>query len=141
MASTGLAAFDRTVQKTNEWLDELMAFHDGLDRERAYLAFRATLHTLRDRLPPEEVVQLGAQLPMLIRGFYYEGWRPTGKPLKERHKEEFLDHIGEALAGYGLGRPEEVARGVFRVLAHRISNGEMEDVRHSLPKEIRELFD
>jgi hypothetical protein len=54
---------------------------------------RATLHALRDRLTVEEVAQLGAQLPMLIRGFYYEGWDPTGKPLRERHEEQFLVRI------------------------------------------------
>ena len=54
MAMTGLASFDKTIQKTNEWLEELMASYDGLDREKAYLALRATLHTLRDRLPVED---------------------------------------------------------------------------------------
>lgn len=140
MAMTGIATFDRTVQKTNEWLHELMAFHDGFDREKAYLALRATLHALRDRLTAEEAAQLGAQLPMLIRGLYYEGWRPAGKPIKSRHKEEFLGELEKALEGYRLGRAEDVARGVFRVLNHRISAGEMEDVRQSLPREIRELF-
>lgn len=139
--STGVAVFDKTVQKTNEWLNELMAFHDGCDRQKAYLVLRVTLHTLRDRLPPEEAVELGAQLPMLIRGFYYEGWRPTGTPVKERHKDEFLRHVDDALRGYDLGRPEDLVRGVFRILAHRISTGEMEDIRHVLPREIRELFD
>lgn len=137
---SNIAVFDRTVQKTNEWLNDLMAFNPGYDPEKAYLALRATLHTLRDRLTPEEAAQLGAQLPMLIRGFYYEGWRPTGKPVKERHREEFLSHIEEALDRWEFGPAEDVARSVFQVLAHRISEGEMEDVRQILPKEIRELF-
>jgi uncharacterized protein (DUF2267 family) len=38
---------------------------------------RATLHALRDRLIIDEVAQLSAQLPMLIRGLYYKGWDPT----------------------------------------------------------------
>jgi uncharacterized protein (DUF2267 family) len=33
------------------------------------------LHALRDRLPPEIAVHLSAQLPMLVRGIYYEGWK------------------------------------------------------------------
>ena len=63
---------------------------------KAYMALRTVLHALRDRLTVEEAIQLGAQLPMLIRGFYYEGWNLKGKPHKERHKEDFLDHIKKA---------------------------------------------
>lgn len=140
MTTTGVATFDRTVQKTHEWLNELMSLMDWDDKDKAYLALRATLHTLRDRLTPAEAIELGAQLPMLIRGFYYEGWRPNDKPLKERHIEEFLSHIEEALDGYRLGRPEDIARGVFKVLRHHVSDGEVRDIRHILPKEIRALF-
>jgi len=64
------------------------------DRQLAYAALRATLHALRDRLTVEEAVQFGAQLPMLLRGMYYEGWTPSGKPLQE-DREEFLAHIQE----------------------------------------------
>lgn len=76
---------------------------------------------------------------MLVRGFYYEGWHPTGKPLKERHREEFLAHIEKALATHRLGLSENVARGVFELLNRRISEGEMEDIRRILPEPIREL--
>jgi len=55
------------------------------------------LHATRDRLPVEEVAQLGAQLPMLLRGSYYEGWVPARAPLKERRREQFLARIEEEL--------------------------------------------
>jgi len=48
------------------------------------------LHAVRNRIGPENAAHLGAQLPMLIRGLYYEGWDPTGKPTKERHEAQFL---------------------------------------------------
>src|SRR6267143_3288633 len=98
MSATGLEVFDTTLQKTNSWLNNLMRGLDWQDRNKAYLALRVTLHGLRDRLTVEEVAQLGAQLPMLIRGFYYEGWDPTGKPLKERHKEQFLARIAQEMS-------------------------------------------
>ena len=53
---------------------------------------------IRDPVVPtvNEVAALGVQLPMLVRGFYYEGWKPADKPLRERKKETFLTHISEA---------------------------------------------
>lgn len=136
-----MSTFDRTLQKTHMWLNELSAQMAWEGEEKAYAALRATLHALRDRLPPVEAAELGAQLPMLIRGFYYEGWTPTGKPLKERRKKQFLAHIDEELRDRRLGNPEEIARSVFKVLKHRITQGEMQDVTHILPREIRKLFE
>lgn len=145
MSATGLDVFDTTVQKTNSWLKDLIQVLNWPDdRHRAYSALRATLHALRDRLRVEEVAQLGAQLPMLIRGVYYEGWDPTHKPLRVRHKEQFLDSIALQLGGDGRFDDhvalERIARGVFTVLALRISSGEIEDVKHVVPDEIRSLW-
>jgi len=140
MSTTGLEGFDTTLQKTHLWLNDLMEELDWQDRHRAYLALRAVLHTLRDHLTLEEAVQLGAQLPMLIRGFYYEGWTLTGKPMKERHKEEFLAHIKSYFGDDERVDPERTVRAVFKVLSQRITEGEIEDVKHILPPQIRELW-
>ena len=140
MSATGLEVFDTTLQKTHRWLNELMLILQWQDRHRAYLAMRATLHALRDHLTVEETAQLAAQLPMLIRGFYYEGWDPTGKPVKERHLDQFLVRVGQYFDSESLGEIERIARGVFLVLATRITEGEIEDVKHVLPAEIRGLW-
>jgi len=76
MSQTGVAAFDSTIQTTNVWLHDIMERLGWQDRHRAYHALRAVLHALRDRLPVDQAAALGAQLPMLVRGFYYEGWHP-----------------------------------------------------------------
>ena len=95
---------------------------------------------LRDRLTVEEAAEFGAQLPMLIRGIYYEGWDPTRKPVKERHREQFLARIQQHFKGNGEINPEILAHAVFSVLAKRITGGEIEDVKHILPAEIRDLW-
>ena len=77
MSTTGLKVFDTTVQETNTWLRGLMENLHLTDRQEAYHDLRVTLHALRDRLTVEEAAHLAAQLPMLIRGLYYEGGTPT----------------------------------------------------------------
>jgi uncharacterized protein (DUF2267 family) len=140
MPATGLGVFDTTVQKTNSWLKELMQIMEWQDRQRAYFALRATLHTLRDRLTVDEVAQLGAQFPMLVRGMYYEGWDPSSQPVKLRHKRDFLVEVAERFINEATLDAEGIARGVFRLLDSRISEGEIEDIRQVLPAELKELW-
>jgi uncharacterized protein (DUF2267 family) len=85
-------------------------------------------------------MDLGAQLPLLVRGFYYEGWHPSDKPLKERKKAAFLAHIAAAFPNEPEVDPEQVTRAVFQVVAKHVTAGEIEDVKHMLPAEVRELW-
>jgi len=140
MGTTHRELFSNTLQKTHLWLKDLMEELRWDDQHRAYLALRATLHALRDRLTVDEATHLGAQLPMLIRGFYYEGWSPAGKPVKERRKEEFCAHVKEYFKKEEDIDAEQIVRGVFKVLAKRVTEGEIEDVKHILPPELRELW-
>lgn len=140
MSATGMAVFDDTVQKTNLWLKEIRAELALETTEEAYRALRAVLHTLRDRLIVEEAASLGAQLPMLLRGVYFEGWRPAGKPTKERHLAPFLEHISSQYVGPGAVDPERLTRGVFAILARHMPAGQIHDIRQGLPAEIRALW-
>ena len=137
---TGLDVFDTTVHKTHAWLHDIMQELGWEDRHKAYLALRTTLHALRDRLSVEDTAQLGAQLPMLIRGLYYEGWNPTGKPEKVRHKTAFLAPIRDHFRDDWQVDPEEVARAVLKVLTQHVSEGEIADIKHCLPAELRALW-
>ncbi len=140
MSNTGISAFDSTINTTNVWLRDLMDRLGWHDKHRAYYALRVVLHTLRDRLTVEQVAALGAQLPMLVRGFYYEGWHPGGKPVKERKKEVFLAPIAAAFRDHPKIDPEQIARTVFRIIAEHVSPGEVKHLRISLPGEIRSLW-
>ncbi|MBI3245457.1 MAG: DUF2267 domain-containing protein [Deltaproteobacteria bacterium] len=141
MSNTGLEAFDSTLQKTHIWLDDIMREMGWADeKQRAYLALRSVLHALRDRLTVAEAVDLGAQLPMLVRGFYYEGWKPASTPRKEHHKEEFLAHVKHSFKSDDYMDAEQIVRAVFRVLARHVSEGEIKDVQVTLPAELRALW-
>ena len=98
------------------------------------------LHALRGRLTVDEAADLSAQLPTLIRGIYYEGWKPAVVPVRERKREQFLSHVRESYKHDESVDVEEVVRAVFRVLTNRISSGEIDDIRHSLPTELSSLW-
>jgi uncharacterized protein (DUF2267 family) len=139
VSSTGLQVFDETLHKTNMWLKEI-AQELSMDRHGAYQVLRAVLHCLRDRLTINEAADLGDQLPMLIRGIYYEAWHPAGKPHKIRSRDEFLTGITTRIATKQSIDAENAARAVFRTLGNRVSPGEIRDVIHVLPEEIRTLW-
>ncbi|MFO7984820.1 MAG: DUF2267 domain-containing protein [Desulfatiglandaceae bacterium] len=142
MSMTGLDVFDKTIHITNEWLNDLMYEMNWTEKHKAYSAMRVCLHTLRDRLTVDEAVHLGAQLPLLIRGAYYEGWNPSTTPEKIRHKDEFLSLVQDAAKGSDLQTedPETTTRAVFKLLFHRISEGEIQDIKQMFPDELRELW-
>jgi uncharacterized protein (DUF2267 family) len=139
MSTTGLRTFDETLQLSNVWLNELMGQLNSDDKQRAYRALRAVLHALRDRLMAHEAVHLGAQLPMLIRGLYYENWHMRDAAPAERTKSAFLNHISAELRDPNVNA-EESAREVFALLVRKITPGEIEDVKRMLPPEIRALW-
>ena len=141
MGHSILEVFDASLQKTQVWINDLMGELGWQEQpQKACLALRTALHALRDRLTVEEAVHLGAQLPILIRGIYYEGWTLKGKPVKERHRSEFLDHVAAVFRDDETVDPEKVMRAVLKVLARHISAGEAENVKHLLPKALRELW-
>lgn len=140
MASSGLEVFDKTLQQTHEWLNDIAGRLDLQDRHDAYSALRAVLLALRDRLTMREAVHLGDQLPMLIRGVYYEGWKPDANPGAQRTGEAFLSRIQQNLRSHLRLDAAAIAHAVFQVLASRISQGEVDDVVQQLPVEIRRVL-
>lgn len=135
-----LGVFEKTQQKTAHWIEAVAHEMGTTDMERSYHVLRSVLHAVRDRLPTDEAVQLGAQMPMLIRGFYYEGWHPADKPERYRHKQDFLEHIAHDVPSLDPTQRERAATAVFSVLDQELAGGETKQVRHSLPAEIRELW-
>lgn len=131
---------DRTFHETHEWLNAL-ADEIGGDRTQAYHALRSGLHALRDRMTPDEAVHLGQQLPLLIRGIYFEDWQPSTTPHKTRTREAYLGAVADALAQDGATlAPEAAAQGVFALLKQRVDAGELGHVAAQLPGEVTEMM-
>ena len=62
------APVSHAIQVLQEWLKELRDKGELADEGAAYSVMRSVLHQLRDRLTPEEAVDLGAQLPSSCAG-------------------------------------------------------------------------
>jgi uncharacterized protein (DUF2267 family) len=140
MSATGLEVFDRTLQATNVWLDDIMRELNWSDRHKAYHALRTVLHALRDRLPADDSAHFAAQLPMLVRGMYFEGWRPAVVPVRERRRDEFLAHITDAFVFDVEADSAQILAGVLRVVERHLSPGAVSKVKSVLPEPIRQLW-
>jgi uncharacterized protein (DUF2267 family) len=134
---TGYATFDTTLAKTNGVLKQIEESY-GWPKERrnqSYAALRAVLHALRDRLTVEEAAQLSAQLPILIRGIYFEGWDPTKVPVK-MHRDDFLARIRDEFPFEIPGGPQRLLDTTVQALRRHITEGEWNDIRATLPEDL-----
>jgi uncharacterized protein (DUF2267 family) len=139
MSGTGLEVFDKTVQTTNVWLDEIMA-EIGPDRQVAWHVLSTVLRTLRDRIPLGTSAHLGAQVPLIVRGAYYDQWSPFSEPLKMRSEEEFLDYVQQNLRDIRPVNPRNAVIAVFNVLSRHLVRGQCSNVRNALPDEVQSLW-
>jgi len=140
MSDTQVTALDHSVQQTNIWLKSLGEELHSEDRHDAYRALRAVLHVLRDRLTAEQAVHLGAQLPTLVRGLYYEGWRLSAKPDSERQPADFAALVAAELPP-SMGRDSfRVTKAVFSLLAKELDPGETAKIIATMPAPLRSLW-
>lgn len=131
---------DRSLEKTNIWLNELAAELGDDDRRSAYHVLRAYLHAVRDRLQVNEAAQLAAQLPELIRGIYYEGWVPSRTPMNYRSVDEFLRRIADEALLPGETEASYACSAAARVLRNHVSEGEIADVAAVFPEKLRPVL-
>jgi uncharacterized protein (DUF2267 family) len=97
-------------------------------------------HALRDQLSVGEAAQLAAQLPIFVRGVFYEGWDPSGTPTRRRDLDSFLATISAEARLAGETEASLAATAAFRVLRRHISEGEALSVLRVLPQPLRDLL-
>ena len=95
---------------------------------------------LRDWLSVNDAAHFGAQLPELLRGVYYEHWRPANRREKHRSRTDFLARVADAFEKDPIIYVSEAVMAVFDLLSHKLSAGEIEKVRHALPADLRSLW-
>ncbi len=140
VSAAGLEVFDKTLQTTNIWLRDIMD-EIGPDRRTAWKVLSVVLHKLRDRLPLEVAAHLGAQLPLLVRGVYYDQFRPDLLPLNWNDMGDLVDEVADWLSDTRPVNPNLAVRAVFRVLSMHIPPGQIEKVRNALPRRVRQAWE
>lgn len=140
MSVTGITTIDHSPQVAAEWLNQVCDRLDWTDNRRAYLLMRTVLHNVRDWLSVDEAADLAAQLPLIVRGIYFEGWNPSSTPVHPRKKQDFLDRVDHAFGKEPLEDTEVAVAAIFALLDKRISQGETDQVRQSMQKGLRDLW-
>lgn len=140
MKTTGITTLDHAPQVVAEWLNLLQTDLGWPDRGRAYLLLRETLHAIRDFLTVDEAADLSAQLPLLIRGIFFDGWVPVKTPAKPRTVDDFLDRVVKPFSEDPLVEPDVAVAAVFSLLRRQISPGEFRQVAWALRKPLRDLW-
>ena len=139
MSATGLDVFDKTLQTTHIWLNEITDVI-GPDKQVAWHVLGAVRRTLRDRVPLHVAVHLGAELPLLVRGLYYDQWRASDQPERYRTLDEFLGRVTEQLRATRPVNPADATCAVFGVLSRHVPEGQLRKVWEALPEDVRALW-
>ena len=141
MSDNGLQAIDRTLEKTHQFINDVSEAINIDDKHITFIGIKAVLHALRDRIPLEEAAQLGSQFPILLAGFYYQGWKPAATPTKERSITSFVDKVRQNLPQEDYPTEiETLIRGVFTTLSQWVTAGEIDDVINMLPQDVQSLW-
>jgi uncharacterized protein (DUF2267 family) len=140
--------FQKHEQQATAFLKEVAAaLETPEDLAHAERILTAVLHTLRDRLTPQESLDLISQLPLYIKALFIEGWNIPEKVKRLKSPEEFFDEVRKQAprtAGRDFGSDESTQKkveAVFHVLHQHISEGEINDVKAQLPNPIAELLE
>lgn len=131
--------FDKATQQATIWVKDMMSALGTEDPRQGLHALRAGLHALRDRLSAEEAAQLSAQLPLLVRGLFFEGWSPADKPLRIRRAPDFLALVRENYAPREDAAASDIVAALFRVLGKHVAAGEITRIMMSLPEALVEV--
>ncbi|MDX1653197.1 MAG: DUF2267 domain-containing protein [Brumimicrobium sp.] len=139
--------FEKFAQEASEYANELA---DKLDhpneKQRAMIAWKAVMHTVRDRIEIAESFHLISQLPLILKGVYTEGWKYSDKPLLDyktidemnREVKILQERYGERDFDWNMPT-EEITSRVLDSLVKYVDSGQLTHVRDQMPKELQEL--
>lgn len=140
--------FDQYTAEGNTFLNDYakqMSMEN--DRDRAGRIITSILYALRDIISPAESMQLIAQLPMFIKAIYVNGWTIGKKRARVKNLKDFIQlikkHAGTSATndfGYDDDKTGDYIHTTFLFLKKYVSQGELEDIRDVLPKDLKHII-
>jgi uncharacterized protein (DUF2267 family) len=141
MAEQLQSAFESSLEKTNLMLKDIEQAYGWpkSQRNQSYCALRTVLHLLRDRMPVQESVEFSAQLPVLVRGIYFDGWKPMDVPIK-LNRDDFLLEVRRHFPYDVEGGTERVVQVVLDALSRHVTPGQWDDVKDNMPSDLQRMM-
>lgn len=117
------------------------------DEDKAGRILTSILQALRDLITPAESIQLIAQFPMFLKAVYVNGWKLRKQKPRVKHLPEFIalvrKHDGPSADSdfeYSDELTEQYIDATLIYLRKYVSQGEMENIRDVLPKDLKSLI-
>lgn len=131
--------FAPAMRTAQQWL-RTVARHLGTDDELvAHRMLRAWLHTVRDSLGVNSTAHLGAQLPGMLRGEYFDGWVPEHTP-RRADAADFSTRFAQA-AHIDIADAPATAAAVTTALRELFSPGQLNKTLAVFPLSVRVALD
>ncbi|MGC5052200.1 DUF2267 domain-containing protein [Micromonospora sp. DT48] len=141
MAEQFQSAIESSMDKTNLILKDIEQAYGWSKEQRnqSYAALRTVLHLLRDRMPIEESVEFSAQLPIVLRGVYFDGWQPQNVPIK-LNRDDFLYEVRQGFPYDVKGGPQRVVQVVLDSLRRHVTQGQWDEVKDTMPNDLARIM-
>ena len=139
--------YEQYVHDGRKFTSEVAAaLGDPDNMDQADRIMTSVMHALRDLLTPEESLHLIAQLPMLIKAVYVNGWHLSNNKKRIHTMDEFIENLmlqNHRTAAQDFGNDAlaiQRTKAVFGVLRNHVAVGEVKDIVAQLPAELSELW-
>lgn len=110
-----------------------------LDSNVAEKLTSSVLCLLEQRLSPGEGKDFEAQLPVQLRTLIHRCAEHENLPSRKFHRADMMKELSREFSA-SHEQVENWVKAVFRVLCHRLTPGEIDDVVGQLPRDLRGLW-
>lgn len=135
---TGVEALDRSLLQTQQWVAAVDARMNARHPRLSMTVLQSTLQALREQLDPAQAARFADQLPLPLKGAFFEGWRP-GAMHPAADREAFLARI-EATSFRRIGLSlERAVKAALEVIAGQLPAADVAVIVAALPEDLTTL--